>query len=293
MTAAHYAIIETALRDVVGNDCRLDALVPVAGGSINTCYRVESNQGVFFVKLGGAESGDVFDAEADGLDALRRTNTFVVPAVVGISSRDGQNCLILEFLDLQPLGDRETGRAAGEALARLHSHTGPHFGWHRNNYLGCTPQGNAPSTSWARFLTENRFAPLLGAADEKGFAALRDPGKRLLHRIPALLVDYRPTASLLHGDLWHGNIGCLPGGRPAVFDPAVSYGDAEFDLALTTLFGGFPDAFYLAYRHRNPPTPGLEGRETLYRLYHILNHLVLFGRSYLGDAERIIEKLLR
>ena len=293
MTAAHYAIIETALRDVVGNDCRLDALVPVAGGSMNTCYRVESNQGIFFVKLGGANSGDVFDAEVDGLDALRRTNTFVVPAVIGISSRDGQNCLILEFLDLQPLGDRETGRAAGEALARLHSHTGPHFGWHRSNYLGRTLQTNTPNTSWPRFLVECRFAPLLAAANAKGFHTLREPGKRLLARIPALLVDHSPSASLLHGDLWHGNIGALPNGRPVVFDPAVSYGDLESDLAMTALFGGFPDSFYAAYCRVSPLARGHEIREMLYRLYHVLNHLTLFGRGYFGETTRLLAKLLR
>lgn len=293
MATAHHAIIETALRDVVGNDCRLGALVQVVGGSINTCYRAESNQGAFFVKFGDTESADVFAAEVDGLEALRRTESFVVPGVIGIASCDGQNCLILEHLDLQPLGERETGRAAGDALARLHTHTGPHFGWHRSNYLGRTPQTNTPNTAWPRFLVECRFAPLLKAVHAKGFETLRRPGQRLLERIPALLVDHHPKASLLHGDLWHGNIACFPDGRPVVFDPAVSYGDCESDLAMTALFGGFPDSFYAAYRRLNPPAPGHEVREALYRLYHVLNHLKLFGRGYLGETTRLLQKLLR
>ncbi len=96
MAAAHHALIENALRNFVGNDCRLSALVPVAGGSINTCYRAESDQGAFFVKFGDTDSADIFAAEVDGLEALRRAESFVVPAVIGIASCDGKNCLILE-----------------------------------------------------------------------------------------------------------------------------------------------------------------------------------------------------
>ena len=293
MANTHHAVVGAALREIVRNDCRLGALVHAAGGSINVCYRAETSRGTFFVKLGGAESGDAFAAEVDGLDSLRRTNTFAVPAVIGTACHDSQHCLVLEHLDLQPLSYRDSGSAAGEALADLHTNTGRHFGWHRDNYLGRTPQTNTPNTYWARFLVENRFAPLLAATNAKGFHTLRGPGKRLLERIPALLVDHHPKAALLHGDLWHGTIACLRDGRPVVFDPAVSYGDAEFDLAMTALFGGFPDSFYAAYRRSNPPSPGHETRAALYRLYHVLNHVVLFGRSYLGEAERTLQKLQR
>lgn len=291
--AEHHRLIDIALRDLVGNDCGLSALVPVSGGSINTCYRAESAQGAFFVKVGGAERHDVFTAEIDGLDGLRRTGSFVVPDTIGIASHEAQCCLILEHMKLQSLSGREPGRAAGEALARLHACTGPEFGWHRGNYIGRTPQINTPNTAWPRFLVECRFGPLLEAVHAKGFETLYRPGQQLLERLPALLVDHHPKASLLHGDLWHGNIACLPDGQPVVFDPAVSYGDAEADLAMTGLFGGFPDNFYAAYRRLNPLSPGHEMREALYRLYHILNHLALFGRRYLGEAECLLERLRR
>ena len=96
----HRAVIESALRDLVGSSCVLSALVPVNGGSISTCYRAEANQGNFFVKIGSMEWADVFAAEVDGLEALNRTDTFVVPAVIGMFRGDAQTSLILQHLDL-------------------------------------------------------------------------------------------------------------------------------------------------------------------------------------------------
>ena len=116
-------------------------------------------------------------------------------------------------------------------------------------------------------------------------------GENLADKLPALFLDYRPQASLLHGDLWHGNA-ALCGEAPAVFDPAVYHGDRETDLAMTELFGGFPEAFYAAYREAWPLSEGYETRKTLYNLYHVLNHLNLFGSGYRGQAERMIERLL-
>jgi len=106
------------------------------------------------------------------------------------------------------------------------------------------------------------------------------------------LIDQPPLPSLLHGDLWGGNISYDRGGHPVIFDPAVYFGDRETDLAMTELFGGFGNAFYDAYRESWPLAPGYALRKTLYNLYHILNHLNLFGGAYLGQAEAMIERLL-
>ena len=292
MRDTHARAIETAIRQAIGNDFLVGALTPVQGGSIHACYRVDGGGERYFAKVGGFACAPMFEAEADGLAALRDTHTFHVPKRLFCGQIDESACLILEHLDLQPLSERDHGLAAGEALARLHQVHGDAYGWPTDNYLGRTPQNNTPCPTWAAFLAERRLGPMIARAVEQGFDSLAKPGRALIQRIPALLVDHKPPAALLHGDLWHGNIGVLPDGTPAIFDPAVSHGDPEFDLAMTALFGGFPDSFYAAYRQRCPPAPGHDVRERLYRLYHVLNHLILFGRGYLGEAQRLVRWLL-
>src|SRR5690606_27524873 len=127
---------------------------------------------------------------------------------------------------------------------------------------------------------------------ENGFTGeLQRCGSRLLQRLAALFLEYRPEASLLHGDLWHGNAAMTADGQPVLFDPAVHYGDRESDLAMCELFGGFPPSFYAAYRRIRALDAGFESRKSLYALYHILNHLNLSGRGYLREAERLAAKL--
>jgi fructosamine-3-kinase len=104
--------------------------------------------------------------------------------------------------------------------------------------------------------------------------------------------DHRPRPSLLHGDLWSGNAGVDRGGTPVIFDPAVYYGDRETDLAMTELFGGFPGQFYEAYVETWPLEPGYEVRKILYNLYHVLNHLNIFGSGYLHQARTMLNRLL-
>ena len=135
-----------------------------------------------------------------------------------------------------------------------------------------------------------RLRPQLRRAAAHG-RELQKRGESLAEKLPAFFLDYRPQASLLHGDLWHGNA-ALCAEAPAVFDPAVYHGDRECDLAMTELFGGFPEAFYAAYREAWPLNEGYETRKTLYNLYHVLNHLNLFGSGYLRQAERMIDRLL-
>src|SRR5438105_3997232 len=117
-------------------------------------------------------------------------------------------------------------------------------------------------------------------------------GERLAEALPRLLSQHAPAASLLHGDLWSGNSGFLADGTPVLFDPAVYCGDRETDIAMTELFGGFPQAFYSAYREAAPLDHAYAVRKTLYNLYHVLNHANLFGGGYAAQAETMIDRLL-
>jgi fructosamine-3-kinase len=249
-----------------------------------------------FRKTGSATQLPMFEAEIDGLSALRATQTVRVPDVFGAGTTgDGQAWLEVEFLELSPL-DRASGAALGRQLAELHRHTGSEenatYGWPRDNFIGAMPQSNQTHRTWAGFFAAERLRPQLAWASGNGMdRASRDMGERLAENLGGFFLDYRPAPCLLHGDLWSGNAGQLPGGSPVIFDPAIHRGDREADLAMSELFGGFPEAFYAAYRSAWPLDSGYETRKTLYNLYHVLNHFNMFGAGYLGQARRMIQKL--
>ena len=174
----------------------------------------------------------------------------------------------------------------------MHRSEGEHFGWHRDNFIGATPQANPASDNWSHFFAHQRLQPQFERAAANGHGGeLQKDGRRVVERLAALFLDQRPRPSLLHGDLWHGNIGALADGTPVIFDPACYYGDREADIAMSELFGGLPYGFYASYRRLMPLSVDYETRKQLYNLYHILNHLNLFGRGYLSQACRMASQL--
>jgi len=180
----------------------------------------------------------------------------------------------------------------GKQLAKQHRFCAEQFGWSRDNTIGSTPQHNSWSDDWVSFFAERRLGFQLELAAQNGFAGdLQSQGRQLIDNLGYFFSDYWPEASLLHGDLWGGNW-ASSNGRPVIFDPAVYYGDRESDIAMTRLFGGFGREFYAAYEEAWPTTSGSEKRTRLYQLYHVLNHLNLFGASYLGRAQDVIRNLL-
>jgi fructosamine-3-kinase len=180
----------------------------------------------------------------------------------------------------------------GIDLACMHRHRSSHFGWHRDNTIGSTPQINDQTDNWVVFYRRHRLGVQYQLAADHGYGQLLPAGERLMDRLEQFFTDYQPQASLLHGDLWSGNYAIDETGRPVIFDPAVYYGDREADLAMTELFGGFSPRFYAAYNNTYPLDAGYKVRKNLYNLYHILNHLNLFGGGYLGQAERMTNQLL-
>jgi fructosamine-3-kinase len=258
---------------------RIASAVRVVGGCIHECFRVEITGQAFFLKCNSKEHADNFAAEADGLAALRKAG-LRVPGPVSHGTAGENAFLLLEFLGL---GDKADPAAFGRMLAQAHKKPGPRFGWHRDNYIGATPQANGWEDDWAQFWLKRRLLPQAELARSKGFDI----------EIPPLtaLRGHRPQPSLLHGDLWSGNAGFTPQG-PVVFDPAVYCGDREADLAMTELFGGFPAAFYEAYDSVWPVDDGYRRRKPLYNLYHLLNHLNLFGGGYLGQVKSALSLLL-
>jgi len=290
--AALRAAIETAVARATGAPFRAARVAGVGGGCIDHAFTMEGGGRCYFVKTNDARFADRFSAEAEGLRALGAAG-MRVPQAVAQGAGGEHAFLVLEHLDLGE-GTTASYRELGRRLARLHGHRGPGYGWPRDNFIGLTPQPNARSDSWAAFWRDRRIAPQLAAAARGGHGGrLLALGERLLAEVPRLLAGHAPAPALLHGDLWHGNAGFLAeGGTPVVFDPAVYYGDAEADLAMTELFGGFPDSFYEGYREVRAIPEGYALRRVLYNLYHVLNHLNLFGEGYRAQAERMMERLL-
>ena len=283
------AAIGGRIGEALGRRVDLRFAGEVGGGCIHRAYRITGGGQSWFVKVNDAGRADLFAAEADGLQALE-PGPLRVPHVISRGATGEQSFLALEWLNLSAGAPRDYAKL-GEQLARLHTLAGPHHGWRRDNYIGSTPQLNAADASWPRFFGSARLAPQLALAGRNGHAALCAKGEKLLQALPKLFGAHAPQPSLLHGDLWGGNAAFLGDGTPVIFDPAVYYGDRETDVAMTELFGGFPEDFYAAYRAHAPLDPGYRVRKTLYQLYHVLNHANLFGGGYAAQAEKMMERL--
>lgn len=283
------AALEAAAAAALGRSVRLESAAATPGGCINDCYLVGAGKARIFVKLNALRFADAFAAEADALAALRAAG-MRAPEPLAHGTAAGRAFLALEALDL---GGEEDFAALGRALARLHGVRGDRFGWTRDNYIGASAQRNAQSADWAAFWRDQRLAPQLMLAFANGHTEVKRPVERICKELPQLLAQHTPEPSLLHGDLWRGNVGFLAGRAPVVFDPALYRGDREADLAMTELFGGFPPAFYAAYEEAWPLDDGYGTRKHLYNLYHLLNHLNLFGRGYLAQVLATLGLLLR
>ena len=265
--------------------------LPVAGGDIHCAYRVESESGPLFIKINTDGRPDHFQAELAGLQALAATGCLRVPQPLASGQAGQMAYLVLEWLELSPPGP-DCAIRMGQGLAALHRNTAEFFGFSSDNYIGRTPQPNPCSGNWIDFFREHRLGFQLDLAISNGFQFLREDGRRLVSALDELFVGHDPVPSLLHGDLWGGNWASLNNGAPVIFDPAVYYGDRETDLAMTRLFGGFSDNFYTAYEARWPMSEGWQRRSELYQLYHVLNHVNLFGAGYARDAQLRINRLL-
>jgi protein-ribulosamine 3-kinase len=284
---------ETISADIeAATGCRatLRQQAAVGGGCINQAVRVDYGDSRYLVKLSSARQVGMFAAEAQGLQELRQCDELRIPEPLCWGSNAESSYIVMEYLDLGGRGDAAV-LAAG--LAKLHRITRPEFGWVRDNTIGSTLQMNTPAADWVDFWSDKRLRFQLDLAASGGHGGrLQSQGERLLAEFPKLFSHYTPVASLLHGDLWGGNQAFTRSGEPAVFDPAVYYGDREADIAMTELFGGFGRDFYAAYREYYPLDPGYAVRKRLYNLYHILNHLNMFGGGYLSQAQGMLDSLL-
>lgn len=280
----------------LGAEVTLGTRQTLGGGCVNEALSVQASRDgqdtTFFIKMNRSDRLAMFEAEAEGLKELARARAIRVPLPVCTGQSGGRAYIVLQHLALsgRPAGGMTK---LGEQLAALHRRTADNFGWQRDNTIGTTPQINRWQADWIEFWQQQRMGYQLELAAQQGLAAKTlDRAHKLNEQLGSLFTGYSPSASLLHGDLWSGNVGLLVGGEPVIFDPATYYGDREAELAMTELFGGFSADFYAAYTASWPLDPGYEIRRTLYNLYHILNHFNMFGGGYGAQAASMIDRCL-
>ena len=292
--------LDKALSVIFGEAVRVVSRHPVYGGDINRAYRLALSDGTsVFLKCNTPGNLSFFTAEAKGLEALRRPGTIGVPEPLafGTDRARGLSFLLLEYLSPIPRISRYW-ETFGHELAALHRAdcgglVSPdpelRFGFAADNYIGATPQKNTPKADWLTFYRDCRLTPQIERAAEYFDPGTRAQCTRLLDRLDRYLPE-PPFQSLLHGDLWSGNNLCGPDGRAWIFDPAAYVGHFEAELAMTELFGGYPEVFYRAYHEENPTDSGYRSRRDIYNLYHLLNHLNLFGGAYYSPVRKILRR---
>ncbi len=295
-----FTSIEDAIASFFGSRVKIAGMDRVSGGDINQAYRLTLSDGAhIFMKSNKKENLSFFTAEAEGLAAIAKTGAIGVPHVLCGGVDEGRvkgSFLLMEFIEGK-MRKKDYWETFAYQLAAVHrAETADYtakgaYGFAHDNFIGAGKQKNKVYDSWISFFRECRLEPQF----EKAFHFLGTEGKkkalRLLDRIDHILVEPEHP-SLLHGDLWSGNVMVGEDGKAWLIDPAVYVGHAEADLAMTELFGGFSKAFYDAYREAAPMQPGYERRRSLYNLYHLLNHLNMFGLSYLPSVIGVMEEYL-
>jgi fructosamine-3-kinase len=270
---------------------KIKNITPLGGGCIASVLKIitDDNQ-IFVAKEYSAGKGNIIRNEANGLIELAKAEAIRIPKVIYFDEKT----LITEYIG--------SGRKSitffeyfGRKFARMHRYTSDEYGFIENNFIGDNPQKNLPkSADWCEFYFNNRLLYQIELTQKNGYLSdeLKQNFSQLENKIDKILSDNGEKPSLLHGDLWGGNYLVDENGDPCLIDPAVYYGNREADLAMTKLFGGFSPEFYSAYNEEYPLPPGYNYRENIYKLYHILNHLNLFGTGYYHQSLSLIKSYL-
>ncbi|MBC7888358.1 MAG: fructosamine kinase family protein, partial [Ferruginibacter sp.] len=272
-------------------DCGLNIahFQQVHGGDSNRAYCLHVGGTKYFLKVNEANRYPaMFEKEINGLHALHKNSTLIVPRVIKSGIVQQEQYLLLEWLERGNPG-KDFWQNFGAGLSMLHQKTSSFFGWGEDNFIGSLVQRNQQHHSWHLFYGECRIMPLVKALFNAGTFSKHDllSAESFCKKIEQLF-PLEPPA-LLHGDLWNGNYMVSAAGYAVIFDPAIYYGHREMDIGMTNLFGGFDRQFYAAYNESNPLEKGWQQRLPLTQLYPLLVHAVLFGGHYVSSAKETMK----
>ena len=281
-------LIQSLLRQHYDDPSLEIELVVCQGGDIHQSYIVKTNgltqiPGQLFAKTNTLSCQSVLESEYSSLSIFKKLAVPFYPKPITYGADDKHCCLIMSYHKLGHL-DGSAAASLGEILVQQHRFSATTFGWEMDNHIGFTPQHNAQTSDWVDFYREQRLLPQINLAARNTLAKeLITELERILDSLEMFFQNYELTPSLLHGDLWSGNVALeVTSEQPLLYDPAPYYGDRETDIAMTELFGKFPLEFYKSYQHHWPLHEDYQIRKPLYKLYHALNHFNLFGDVYSG-----------
>lgn len=290
-TDIHSALFDK-LGGTDGTTIKIKSFTPTGGGCINETGTLHTSSGDFFLKWNDRlRYPKMFESEASGLRLLRNNTSLRVPDSVFSGTTEEHQFLVLENI-VAGSGNAFYWQELGRGLASLHKTSTSQYGLDHHNYIGSLRQINDRSDSWVSFFIEQRLERQLTLMKGNGVAEPRlEADFQVLYRkLPDLLPGGAP--SLLHGDLWSGNVMVDEEGKPCLIDPAVYYGHREADLAMTRLFGGFHPGFYDAYQEVCKLEHGFEERFNIYNLYPLMVHVNLFGGYYLNQIRSTLRRFV-
>ena len=262
-------------------------IVKLTGGDINEVYQVFLKEKSVVIKINNSQSiPQLFEKEKQGLELLSKS-TFVVPKPIKTDSIDNLQYLIMDYIEQ---GSELNWAVFGEKLAQLHQIQEKYFGLDHNNYIGSLKQINQECGAWSEFYTNHRLIALTAKARDQGLFEKKHCNwvEKLCQRLDELIPACRP--SLIHGDLWSGNLLIDTSGHPVLIDPAVYYGHPEMDWAMLSLFGSYPVEALDHYQNLHPLEKGLNERKDIHQLHPLMVHLILFGKGYLNGVESTLKK---
>jgi protein-ribulosamine 3-kinase len=276
--------IVTSLESGLG---KIKVVKSVGGGSINHCYYLHTKENELFCKVNAAdEYPGLFENEKAGLEILQAAE-ILTPAVIACFTENNLQFLVMEWIE-QTTPTPAYWKKLGESLANLHSVSNEYFGLDHANYMGSVRQANQYSESWVEFFIQRRLLPLIEKCNSAFDKGSRLQFEKLFKKLPEIFPDRKP--SLLHGDLWSGNLLCNKNDQPVLIDPAVYYGHHSIDTGMTRLFGGFHHSFTDAYTSCFQTDPNFSEQCEISNLYPLLIHLYLFGGHYRSSIAGILNK---
>ena len=262
-------------------------IVKLTGGDINEVYQAFLTEKSVVIKINNTQTlPQLFEKEKQGLELLSKS-TFIVPKPLKIGTIDDTPFLIMDYIEQ---GSELNWAVFGEKLAQLHQIEGKYFGLDHDNYIGSLEQINQECGAWSEFYTNHRLIAFTAKARDQGLFEKKHCNwvEKLCQRLDELIPVCKP--SLIHGDLWSGNLLIHTSGHPALIDPAVYFGHPEMDWAMLSLFGSYPEEAMDGYLNVNPLEKGLNERMDIHQLYPLLVHLILFGKGYLSGVESTLKK---
>ncbi|QBG34386.1 fructosamine kinase family protein [Litorilituus sediminis] len=256
---------------------------------LNLSFKISNNEQSYFVKLNSKECLINFQAEAYSLKQLAKLTQIPCPKITTIGTSLDKSFLVLEYIPFSKANPK-LWFEFGQQLAKMHNNTSHgQFGWQHDNYIGNTIQPNHWKRNWTTFFSEQRIAWQLQLLSEKSI--LLGDIDHIAQVCHDQLLHHKTRPCLVHGDLWQGNVG-FTHEHAMIFDPACYYGDREVDIAMTELFGQFPDDFYRGYQAEYPLDKGYERRRLIYNFYHVLNHANIFGGIYIEQAKAMLTRIM-